>query len=528
MKPAETARDVLDRQLGRVTMYRLVTIALSLLVLVTLAYTAGGTFEDPFTVTHELVMLAVLLVASYLSNRLLGLAFRIRPHGESAVITALLLFFIFRPETEFGPLLWVAAAAVLGNASKYVLAWRGRHVLNPAAAGAFLVYLIPQVVTPDSPDRIYAGWWIASEVLLPYVAVAAVLVLWRTRRLDLGVVFVATSVVLGVVARMNVHNPSVADLSLGDAFTATINTSAIVFLAGFMLSEPLTLPPRRWQQLVVAFVAALAFAYPLLQFTVRDTPVDLGVFTVNEASALLIGNLVAFAFARRRGLTLELEETRQLSPQTHQLTFRSTRPVAFAPGQYVELTVPHAGVDARGSRRTFSISSPPDADGRMSFALRVPEKSSSFKKALLALEPGQRVSGTGVGGDFVWPRDTSAPLLLVAGGIGITPFLSQLRHEAARDAVLVYGAAAADEVPFTEELAGVRVVLVCPARPADLPEGWTFVEAPFISTDLIAEAVPDLADRRAYVSGPPAMVNAVGSGLAKRCRSLKTDYFSGY
>lgn len=528
MKPAETARDVLDRQLGRVTMYRLVTIALSLLVVVTLAYTAGGTFQDPFTVTHELVMLAVLLVASYVSNRLLGLAFRIRPHGESAVITALLLFFIFRPETGTGPLLWVAAAAVLGNASKYVLAWRGRHVLNPAAAGAFLVYLIPEIVAPDSPDRIYAGWWVASEVLLPYVAVAAFLVLWRTRRLDLGIVFVVTSVVLGVVARMNVHNPSVADLSLGDAFTATINTSAIVFLAGFMLSEPLTLPPRRWQQLVVAFVTALAFAYPLLQFTVRDTPVDLGVFTVNEASALLIGNLLAFALARRRGLTFELEGMRQLAADTHELTFRATRPVAFTPGQYVELTVPHSGADRRGSRRTFSISSPPDADGLVAFTLRVPEQASTFKRALLALEPGQRVRGTGVGGDFVLPRDPATPLLLVAGGIGITPFLSQLRHEPHRDAVLVYGVASPEEVPFTEELSGVRVVLVCPARPSDLPEGWTWVEAPFVSPELVAQAVPDLAARRAYVSGPPAMVNAVRAGLAKRCRSLSTDYFSGY
>jgi NAD(P)H-flavin reductase len=92
----------------------------------------------------------------------------------------------------------------------------------------------------------------------------------------------------------------------------------------------------------------------------------------------------------------------------------------------------------------------------------------------------------------------------------------------------VYGAASADEVPFVEELSGVRVVLVCPGRPSGLPEGWTHVEAPYLSDDIIAEAVPDLAGRRAYVSGPPAMVNAVRAGLRKRAKSLKTDYFSGY
>ncbi|AXT83778.1 oxidoreductase [Aeromicrobium sp. A1-2] len=521
-------RDVLDRQLGRITMYRLVTILLMLLAVVALAHTAAGTFTGTFTVRNELVMLAVLLVASYASNRLLGLVFRIRPHGESAIITALLLFFIFPPETEVGRLAWVAAAAVLGNASKYVLAWRGRHVFNPAAAGAFLVFLIPEISDPDSPHRIFAGWWIASESLLPFVAFGAVLILWRTRRLDLGLVFVAVAVALGVVARMNFHNPAVQDLTFQDAWTAALNTSAIVFLAGFMLSEPLTLPPRRAQQLVVAAVTAVAFTYPLLQFTVRDTPIDLGYFQVNEASALLIGNLVAFALARRHGLTFHLVGARQLTPETHELTFRPKRRITFHPGQYVELTVPHSGADGRGIRRSFSISSPPGPDGRVSFALRVPERSSTFKRALLALKPGDKVHATGVGGDFLLPTNPAEPVLLVAGGIGITPFLSQLRHEPARDAVLVYGVSSPEEVPFAEELSGARVVLVGPAAPSNLPGGWTYVEAPFLSVDLIAAAVPDLIGRRAYVSGPPAMVNAVRRGLAKRCRSLRTDYFTGY
>lgn len=527
MNAVVLVRDVLDRQLGRVTMYRLVTIVLSVIALVMVAYTAAGTFDDPYTVKGELLTVVVLIVASYGSNRAFGLLWRITPHGESAIITALLLFFLFPPESDVKGLVWIAVAAVLGNLSKYVLAWRGRHIFNPAAAGAYLVYLIPEIVDPEAQDRIFAGWWVASEKLLPFVAVGAFLVLWRTRRLDIGLMFVLVAGVLGIYAQMQPVEPLVPK-SFADALTYTFNSTAIVFLAGFMLSEPLTLPPRRAQQLVVAAVAAVVFAYPSLVLTFTLTPPDLGVIQVNQALALLIGNLVAFGFTRRRGLTLELERTRQLSGETHELTFRSRRPVAFTPGQYVELTVPHRGMDGRGSRRTFSISSPPDRDGRMSIALRVPQSSSSFKQALLALEPGQTVHGTGVGGDFVWPTDADVPLLLVAGGIGITPFLSQLRHHPDRDIVLVYGAASADEVPFMEELAGTRVVLVCPERPASLPESWTYVEAAFLSAEIIAEAVPDAARRRAYVSGPPAMVNAVRVDLKQHCGSVTTDYFSGY
>lgn len=516
-------RDLLDRQLGRVTMYRLITIVLLVLTAVYVIFSATGVI-DGLSTTDHLITLVVLLVASYASSRLFGLIWRVRPHGESSIITALLLFFLYVPllETDAENLAWLAGAAVLGNASKYVLAWRGRHIFNPAAAGAFLVLLVQDAVGRESP--INAIWQTAAtEKLFPFVLVGAFLVLWRTRRLDIGLLFIAIAGVLIVVRLLDV-----SDDSFVDVLKLAFYSYPIVFLAGFMLSEPLTLPPRRHQQLAVAALTAVVFAYPswILMFT--DSPPDLGVFAITPELSLLIGNLLAFAFARRHGHTFVLEETRVLTPETRELTFRPRRPVSFQPGQFAELTVPHAGADGRGSRRSFSIASPPDHDGRVSFAIRVPEKSSSFKKALLSLEPGDKVHATGIGGDFLLPSDPSEPVLLVAGGIGITPFLSQLRHESSRDAVLVYGVSSPDEVPFVEELAGVRVVLVGPSKPHVLPERWTYVEAAFLSPEVIAEAVPDLAKRRAYVSGPPAMVNAVRPGLAKRCKGVKTDYFTGY
>lgn len=514
-------RDLLDRQLGRITMYRLVTIVLGLLVAVMVIYTAAGTFADPFTVKGQLVTLAVLLTASYVSNRVFGLIWRITPHTESSIITALLLFFLFWPSADAVNLAWLAGTAVLANASKYVLAWRGRHIFNPAAAGALLVVIIQGVVGRDAP--INATWWIASEKMLPFVAVAALLVLWRTRRLDVGLIFVFVAAVFTIVALNHLDSGSFLELVKLAAYSYPI-----VFVAGFMVTEPLTLPPRRWQQWIVAAVTGFVLAWPLFTTVVGLDPIRVGVVTVTPELSLLAGNLVAFGFARRRGLTFALEERRQLTPETHELAFRASRPVVFAPGQYVELSLPHGDTDSRGSRRTFSISSAPSADGAVSFALRVPDNPSSFKRALLALEPGHRVRGTGVGGDFVLPADQSEPLLLVAGGIGITPFLSQLRHDGARDAVLVYGASSPDEVPFAEELAGARVVLVCPSRPAALPTGWNHVEAPYLTPEIIVSAVPDLAERRAYVSGPPAMVNALRKQLKKACRSLKTDYFTGY
>lgn len=516
-------RDVLDRRLGRVTMYRLVTLALTVLVVISMLYAGVGSLgEGLFSIGGQVVSLAVLLVATVSSSWVLARLWRVRPHLESSVITALLLYFLFIPQTDAGKLGWLALAAVLASASKFVLAWRGRHLFNPAAAGAFLVYVVQAVIDVDPVNRVGASWWVASADLLPWVAIAAVLVLYRTRRLDLGVVFVAVALPLVV---LGLHH---FGQGWGDAARTAIQTSPFVFLAGFMLSEPLTLPPRRHQQLVVAVVAAIVYAYPLAILVVTETPPLFGIGDQWQVAALLVGNVVAFAFARRSGVRLELIERRLRGTDTHELVFRSARRHPFEPGQYAELHLPHSGTDARGTRRVFSISSPPDPDGTIVFSLRVPQPASSFKRALVDLPLGATIQSTGIAGDFLLPRDRSVPVVLVAGGIGVTPFLSQLRHAPDRDAVLVYGVQSGDDIPFADELAGDRVVLVCATRPPTLPDGWDWVEAPFLSADLVAQAVPDLAARQAYVSGPPAMVNAVRAGLAKRAKRVRTDYFSGY
>lgn len=516
-------RDLLDRQLGRVTMYRLVTIVLGVLAAIYMFFSLTGVI-DGVPVKHELLALAVLMVVSYGSNRVFALIWRIRPHSESSVITALLLFFLFVPMlfTDSASYAWLAAAAALANLSKYVLAWRGRHMLNPAAAGAFLVYIAQQVFGRDLGT--FAGWQAAAtDKMLPFVVLGAFLVLWRTRRLDVGLLFIVLAAVL-IVLGLNDRGTA-----FGDSIQTTFTSFPVIFLAGFMLSEPLTLPPRRRQQLVVAAVVALVFAYPTYISLLTDSPPDLGWFSPSQPElSLLVGNLVAFVFSRRHGVALDLVAKRQLTPETHEFTFKPRRPVAFRPGQFAELTVPHQGADSRGLRRSFSISSPPDAEGNVTFALRVPEKSSSFKRAMIDLEPGARVHATGVGGDFVLPQDRTAPVLLVAGGIGITPFISQLLHDPDRDAVLVYGVTSPAEIAYADVLAGFKVVIVSPTAPDHLPTLWRHVEAPFISVDLVATAVPDLDQRHAYVSGPPAMVNAVRAGLAQRCKRVKTDYFTGY
>ncbi len=184
---------------------------------------------------------------------------------------------------------------------------------------------------------------------------------------------------------------------------------------------------------------------------------------------------------------------RQLSDDTWELSFQPKRAVRFFPGQYMELTIPHIKADLRGKRRYFSISSAPTADGPIAFALTVPTKSSSFKHALLALEPGSTVHGTLVGGDFKLPDNPAEKLLLVAGGIGITPFASQLEHATKtgdqRDVVVVYSSSTKGDLPYSTLLAesGARVILYGPDAPSPLPANFVYGGTGRITPERVAE-----------------------------------------
>ena len=176
-------------------------------------------------------------------------------------------------------------ASIIAQASKYLLAWRGRHIFNAAAVGAFVVTLI----TPFSD---FAAWWLASPWLLPVTLVLGFAVLYRTRRLLMAGVFI----VLVFFLTFWIYGYGTAGYSLAQVLALPFTSFSTIFFAAFMLSEPLTLPPRRWQQLVEAAIVAIIFTLPF----------SIGQFsTTTPQFALLVGNLLAFIVGQRRGIRLD-------------------------------------------------------------------------------------------------------------------------------------------------------------------------------------------------------------------------------
>ena len=170
----------LDRLLGRITMYLLVIGILAVIALVALVLAFLDVLSiDPLAL---LASAAVLVAVTAGANYLLAAIFRTHHHASSGMITALLLLFVLQPTLDLVGLLGLAIAAAVAAASKYVIAWRGRHLANPAAVGALVVGIT---------GLAFPSWWVGTGPLLPLVAVGALLILWRTRHLGMGLLYVA-------------------------------------------------------------------------------------------------------------------------------------------------------------------------------------------------------------------------------------------------------------------------------------------------------------------------------------------------
>ncbi|MEO8105573.1 MAG: FAD-dependent oxidoreductase [Candidatus Saccharibacteria bacterium] len=147
-----------------------------------------------------------------------------------------------------------------------------------------------------------------------------------------------------------------------------------------------------------------------------------------------------------------VRESSKISASTQLLTLENTsgKHFRFTAGQYAALHFTRHG--RRTPVRCFSIVSSPLQSDVLQFAARV---TGSFTSSLSALQPGDTVYLQGPYGEFIVDsQDTS--LVFIAGGIGITPYMSLLRALTQRQSTMpvtvVYACRDIFDVPFANEL----------------------------------------------------------------------------
>ena len=223
-------------------------------------------------------------------------------------------------------------------------------------------------------------------------------------------------------------------------------------------------------------------------------------------------------------MKLSLAERKTEIKAVETFIFNTPADFSWQPGQYMHYSFPHQSEDDRGHERYFTISSAP-FEKHISITTRFTDDTgSSFKKALLQMQVGQEIEADGPRGSFFIDENAQRHIL-IAGGIGITPYraqLLQMDHDGKDiNAELLY--ANRDELfVFDDEFKALE---------AKHPR---FKVKKYVGEQRISE--DDLKafnndNTVFYISGPRPMVEAyqnslVSMGVAEE--RVKTDYFPGY
>ena len=188
-------------------------------------------------------------------------------------------------------------------------------------------------------------------------------------------------------------------------------------------------------------------------------------------------------------------------------------------GQHVDVRL--TAEDGYQAQRSYSIASAPEDDQLVLTVERL-EDGEVSPYLTDELRPGDELELRGpIGGYFVWEASTGGPLLLVAGGSGVVPFRSMLRHRAAAvstvPARLLYSARTLDDVIYRDELAQladddveVRFTLT-----RAWPEGWQGYRRRIDRRLLEEVAWPREEQPLVYVCGPTPFVELAAGTLVE-------------
>jgi ferredoxin-NADP reductase len=215
------------------------------------------------------------------------------------------------------------------------------------------------------------------------------------------------------------------------------------------------------------------------------------------------------------------------------MAFRLEKPpgFAFTAGQAVDVLL-------GSERHTFSLVSAPFEE-ELVFATRM-RAASAYKRALGALPIGAKVKLEGPAGSFVLDPDPARGALFIAGGIGITPFMSMLRQatrgRSPQPLRLLYSNRRPEDAAFLAELqelerrnANFRLA----ATMTDMGKSsrqWSG-HTGFVDAGLIKSCARELHAPLYYVVGPPAMVLAMQETLRTagvEDGAILTEEFYGY
>jgi ferredoxin-NADP reductase/DMSO/TMAO reductase YedYZ heme-binding membrane subunit len=184
-------------------------------------------------------------------------------------------------------------------------------------------------------------------------------------------------------------------------------------------------------------------------------------------------------------------------------------PFEFLPGQFLSLTLE---IDGQKVRRSYTIASSPTRVGYCELTVKREARGLASRHLHDAILAGSSLDVRAPAGRFTFTGDEAPSIVLIAGGVGITPLMSKIRYLTdlswPGDIYLVFSVKTEKDIIFRDELdalrrrhANLHVTITLTRDDAAVWSG----ERGRITPALLTRAVPEIATRRVHICGPTEM-----------------------
>jgi ferredoxin-NADP reductase len=227
----------------------------------------------------------------------------------------------------------------------------------------------------------------------------------------------------------------------------------------------------------------------------------------------------------KKTLDWQIASIRDVKPETAKVkSFTLTLPdwMRHRAGQHYDIRL--TAEDGYQAQRSYSIASEPEREGEVDITVERINDGEVSTYMHDVLMPGDRIEARGpIGGYFVWEATMTEPLLLIAGGSGIVPLMSMLRHRAAaggrNPAALLYSSRNFADIIYYTELERVRAsnngLQIIHTLTRSQPVDWKGYSRR-IDADMLKEIAQPLGRSvQVYVCGPTLLVENVANALVK-------------
>jgi ferredoxin-NADP reductase len=236
--------------------------------------------------------------------------------------------------------------------------------------------------------------------------------------------------------------------------------------------------------------------------------------------------------------TVKLKDRREVAEGTLAAQFEKPAGWEFKAGQSIDMTLLNPPeTDAEGDKRAFSLASAPHEDILM-IATRL--RDTAFKRVLKSLPLGSEVKIEGPFGSMTLHNNTARAAVILAGGIGITPFRSMLvraAHEKLPHPIfLFFSNRRPEDAPFLAELQSLESEnpnyhLIATMTEIERSHQPWKGETGLINQGMLSRHLHAAASPIYYIAGPPAMVkglHAVLNSAGVDDDDIRSEEFSGY